>query len=107
MTAMSPGCAELYGSRRTTMARTKGLPSFDRSAASCRRSARIFNLPGEAFDVGRHVEVGERFRGPGQLQRLAAVLLHHPLAATVSRELAQLRKERAAVERRRGDHAAV
>src|SRR4051812_30357378 len=41
MTAMSPCCAELEGSRRTTIAITKGSPRRDRSAASWSSSARI------------------------------------------------------------------
>src|SRR6266511_878540 len=105
---MSPWCAELYDSRRTTVASTNGSPRRARSAASSSSSARIgsasFDPGPDALEVVGDVEVGERGRRPLDLDGLRAVRLHHPLAASIAVEGAQLAEERTPVEDRRRQH---
>src|SRR5438132_5625279 len=108
---MSPWCAELYDSRRTTVASTNGSPRRARSAASSSSSARIASAsfdPGhDPLEVLGNVEVGERGGRPLDFDGLSAVRFHHSLAAAVSLEGAQLAEERAAVEDGRSQHVAV
>src|SRR6266478_5646099 len=100
---MSPWCAELYDSLRTTVASTNGSPRRARSAASSSSSARIaLDLPFDprldAFQVLGHVQVGQRGGGPRHLDGLRPVRLHHPLAAAVAAQGAQLLEERPPVK---------
>src|SRR5262249_59926494 len=102
---MSPGCAECGRSRRTTMARAKDSPRLARSAARSSNSEPtrfvLAELSSKPLVVGRHVDVSERRRGPGEGKCLAPVPLHHLLATAFALHRLKLAEERSVVEHRR------
>src|SRR5512144_818772 len=103
--ALSPTRAELGGSRRTTVARTKASPRRARSEASSSRSLRT-RLTHRDPGLGPVVVVGdvhvvESLGGPGDDRCLVAMTPDHRLAASRAFGARELGEERAGVERRR------
>ena len=110
-TAVSPTWAETGGLRPTTVASANGSPRRARSAASCSRSRRTLQAPGQGaadlFVVLGVVDVAQGRLGPAERDRLVLVPAHHLLAAALVRDGQELREERPRVERGRGLHVAV